>query len=95
MSERGGPQKSWWQSIPGFLTATAGVITAVTGLIVALQQIGILGQSPSESTPGEVDRPPIESDPLPSEPPVREEIDLSVPMVEGVELVKAEVPSVA
>lgn len=34
---------SWWLTVPGILTATAGTITAVTGLIVALQQSGLLG----------------------------------------------------
>lgn len=33
---------NWWQTIPGILTATAAVITAVTGLILALNQTGIL-----------------------------------------------------
>jgi hypothetical protein len=37
-----GPQsKGWWQTVPGILTATASIITAVTGLIVALHQAGI------------------------------------------------------
>jgi hypothetical protein len=40
MSE--GPQsKGWWQTVPGILTATGAIITAVTGLIVALHQAGI------------------------------------------------------
>lgn len=45
---------SWWQTAPGILTAIAGTITAVAGLLVTLQQIGLLGnkeksavQSPS------------------------------------------------
>ena len=29
---------SWWQTIPGILTAIAAVLTAVTGLIVALNR---------------------------------------------------------
>lgn len=29
-------QQSWWQTIPGILTAIAAVLTAVTGLIVVL-----------------------------------------------------------
>ncbi|MCI0556982.1 MAG: hypothetical protein MN733_00685 [Nitrososphaera sp.] len=33
--------KSWWQTIPGILSATAAVIAAITGLIVALYQSGI------------------------------------------------------
>jgi hypothetical protein len=31
----------WWRTIPGMLTAAAGIITAVTGLIVALHQAGV------------------------------------------------------
>jgi hypothetical protein len=31
----------WWQTLPGALTATAAVITAVTGLIVAVHQTGL------------------------------------------------------
>jgi hypothetical protein len=33
----------WWQTVPGILTATAGIITAVVGLLVTLHQIGLLG----------------------------------------------------
>lgn len=35
-------QKSqkWWQTAPGLLSATAGLITAATGMIVALHQTG-------------------------------------------------------
>jgi hypothetical protein len=36
---------SWWHTMPGMLTATAGVITAVTGLVIALDQVGLLGGS--------------------------------------------------
>ena len=32
---------SWWQTLPGILTATATVITAVTGLVVVLAQLGV------------------------------------------------------
>ncbi len=32
---------SWWQSAPGLMTATAGVIAAITGLIGGLNQIGM------------------------------------------------------
>lgn len=34
---------SWWQTVPGVLTAIAGIIGAVSGLIVALHQAGIFG----------------------------------------------------
>jgi hypothetical protein len=43
--------KSWWQTLPGILTAFAAAITAVTGLIVAVRP----ARSPAES------RPPIET----------------------------------
>jgi hypothetical protein len=33
----------WWQTVPGILTAAAGIITAVVGLLVTLHQIGLLG----------------------------------------------------
>src|SRR5262245_49706019 len=35
--------QKWWQTVPGILTATAATVTAVTGLIVALHQAGVLG----------------------------------------------------
>src|SRR5262245_41759668 len=44
----GEPSKptSWWQSLPGVLTAVATIITAVTGLIVALIQAGVISSKP-------------------------------------------------
>ncbi len=42
--------QGWWQTVPGFLTATGGVITAATGLLVALSSSGLfkqLDQSPA------------------------------------------------
>jgi hypothetical protein len=45
---------TWWQTVPGILTAITGVVTAVAGLLVTLHQIGLIGdkektapQSPS------------------------------------------------
>jgi hypothetical protein len=40
MAENQKPQK-WWHTVPGILTAAAAIITAVTGLVVALHQTGI------------------------------------------------------
>ena len=37
------PVKSWWTTLPGLLTATAGVLTAVTGLVAVLAQQGVIG----------------------------------------------------
>jgi hypothetical protein len=41
--------QSWWKTLPGLLTAAAATITAITGLIVAVRQTGILdhGSQPS------------------------------------------------
>lgn len=37
--------KGWWQTLPGLLTATAGIITAITGLLIAVHQTGLFGRS--------------------------------------------------
>jgi hypothetical protein len=37
-----GKSQSWWTTLPGMLTGLAAAITAVTGLIVALHQAGIM-----------------------------------------------------
>jgi hypothetical protein len=43
-----GDKPSWWQTLPGLLTAAAAVITALTGLIVGLYQSGLLKPSRTE-----------------------------------------------
>jgi hypothetical protein len=43
-------QSSWWQTVPGILTAVGSLLAAVTGLIIALNQAGLLhGPSPMPS----------------------------------------------
>jgi hypothetical protein len=37
--------KSFWQTIPGFMTGLATVLTAITGLVIALNQIGYFQKS--------------------------------------------------
>lgn len=37
--------RSWWQSLPGIITATGGMLTAISALVLALHQAGILGKS--------------------------------------------------
>ncbi len=39
----GNDRTSWWTTLPGLLTALAGAITAVTGLVLGLNQIGLFG----------------------------------------------------
>lgn len=44
---------SWWATLPGLLTATAAVITAVTGLLLGLGQLGVFDAGkPAASTAG-------------------------------------------
>jgi hypothetical protein len=40
MAESNKPQK-WWQTLTGVLTAATAIVTAITGLLVALHQTGI------------------------------------------------------
>lgn len=42
--------KGWWQTLPGLFTAAAAIITAITGLLVALNQAGLFHKSPTAQT---------------------------------------------
>lgn len=42
--------KGWWQTLPGFLTAAAAIITALTGLLLALHQTGLFNRSAPAQT---------------------------------------------
>lgn len=50
--------QSWWQTLPGILTALAGVLSAVTGLVVALHQTGVLAEKGAEKAASSVAGPP-------------------------------------
>jgi hypothetical protein len=70
MSEE--PQsKGWWQTVPGILTATAAIITAVTGLIVALHQTGLFDRERHEipQSQNEAVKPPEVTASLAGPPP--------------------------
>jgi len=54
MAEEKKPQ-TWWQTLPGILTATATFITAVTGLIVVLYQSGVFNEKPHSNTGGPIE----------------------------------------
>ncbi len=43
--------KSWWHTLPGILSAVAGVIVAITGLVVALGAEGCLDRGPPPDDP--------------------------------------------
>lgn len=43
----------FWTTLPGILTAIAGLVTAGTGLLVALDQVGVVGNQESTGGPGD------------------------------------------
>ena len=55
MSDREPAKTSWWHSTPVVMSAIAGLLTAITGLIVGLHQAGVIGggseKSPATATP--------------------------------------------
>ncbi len=65
-SEGGG---GFWKSLQGILTAAAGLVAAITGLVIGLNQAGLLGQGKTPSA--QIDRPSPEQDqkaPAPDKP---------------------------
>ncbi|OQW40057.1 MAG: hypothetical protein A4S08_05665 [Proteobacteria bacterium SG_bin4] len=68
-------QKSqkWWQTVPGLLSATAGLITAATGMIVALHQTGFLdkdsGHAPQAPSGSLAQPETVQSDAAPNARP--------------------------
>jgi hypothetical protein len=52
------PPPPWWQTVPGILTAVGTFITAIAGLLVALNQVGLMGQPQPASQPAD-NRPAI------------------------------------
>jgi len=63
MAEEQKPQK-WWQTLPGVLTAIAGLLTATTGLIAILHQTGFFDAS-GTPTQAPATNSPIEKGPSP------------------------------
>ena len=47
MAEADGTARSWWGTMPGILTALAGTITALGGLVAVLSQSGLIGAKPA------------------------------------------------
>ncbi len=43
MDESQKPKSSWWQTLPGVLTAAAATATAIAGLLGVLHQAGLFG----------------------------------------------------
>jgi hypothetical protein len=48
MDESQKPNSSWWQTLPGILTAAAATATAIAGLIAVLHQAGLFGGGSDE-----------------------------------------------
>ncbi len=44
-----GKPTSWWTTLPGVLTALAALVTAGTGLMLGLHQVGLIGASTPQS----------------------------------------------
>jgi hypothetical protein len=61
MAEESGPQR-WWESVPKILAVITGVITGITGLIVAINQFEPLISKPK------LEQPPAISIPQPISP---------------------------
>ena len=57
--------KSWWQTLPGLLTAAAAIITALTGLLVAVHQAGLLGRGSQAPTQTQSKPQPAAESPRP------------------------------
>lgn len=51
MSGEAPKSQSWWQTLPGVLTALAAIITASTGLFVALNNAGIFSRDSKSASP--------------------------------------------
>ncbi len=70
MSQDSEPQsKGWWQTLPGLLTASAGIITAVTGLLVAVHQTGIFNRSSQPAPQAQTEPHTIPDGPHPIQSP--------------------------
>jgi len=55
--------KVWWQTLPGLLTAGAAALTAITGLLVALNQMGLFNHSHPSPAPVQSSAPAPERNP--------------------------------
>ncbi len=73
-----GKSKSWWQTLPGIITTVTAAITALTGLVVTINQTGWFGPpSPPAATKGSApavpaplaQAPPLSTSPSPSPGP--------------------------
>jgi hypothetical protein len=52
MAEKVDKAGSWWLTLPGLLTGAAAVVTAVTGLLLGLHQVGWIGADDASGSKG-------------------------------------------
>lgn len=64
-----GRQHSWWATLPGVLTGLAAVLSAVTGLVVAIDQLDLFSAAPSSEVEATVEAPPAEAQVTAQAPP--------------------------
>ena len=67
--------KSWWQTLPGVLTALAALVTAVSGLLIAVHQTGWLDRTkldPAKGASRATDHPNTSPDSSTVKPGVRQ-----------------------
>lgn len=64
--------KSWWYTLPGIITTLTATVTALTGLVVAINQAGWLGSpTPPVMTRGVAPTPPAASGLVSAAPPAQ------------------------
>ena len=64
--------KSWWHTVPGIITTLTATVTALTGLVVAINQTGWLGPpTPPAATRGSAPTPPAPPGPVSPAPPAQ------------------------
>jgi hypothetical protein len=61
--------QSWWQTLPGLITAIAGTITAIAGLLAALNQVGLLPPTTTKPANSPTSSPSAQNTPASSTAP--------------------------
>ena len=73
-------KQSFWATFPGVLTAVAGLLSAGTGLLVALNQVGVIGTEEDDAEPNAVVGTPSQT---PSPTPSASETPAAVGVGDG------------
>jgi hypothetical protein len=64
-----GRQHSWWATLPGVLTGVAAVLSAVSGLVLAINQLDLFSAAPSSEVEATVEAPPAGAEVAAKVPP--------------------------